>query len=123
MPSRYQKFLIFIFDLCAVTFAWAFSFLLRYNFSIPSQDLFGLYNSIPITLLVNSIAFYFFRIYRPTWRYITLEDLRDLVLTIFFGLLVIALFILMFKLLIPRSVLIIYPCISIILLGEKSYII
>jgi FlaA1/EpsC-like NDP-sugar epimerase len=117
MHSRYQKILIFLFDVSAATFSWIFSFLLRYNFSIPQEDYIGLISTIPSALLVNLFIFYFYRTYRPTWQYISLENIRDLFFAIISSLLIVILFVFLFRHPIPRSVLIIYPSISIIILG------
>ncbi len=55
------------------------AYLLRFEFSIPSQNLVLLYKTLPAIILVKIISFYFFDLYRGMWRYTSISDLFNII--------------------------------------------
>ena len=66
-------------DIVLFTLSYVLSFLLRYDFTLPSLEYLNYINIlIPILLLKVSI-FYFFDLYKGMWRYTSLEDLLNII--------------------------------------------
>ncbi len=55
------------------------AYLLRFEFSIPSQNLALLYKALPVIILVKITSFYFFDLYRGVWRYTSIGDLFNII--------------------------------------------
>lgn len=90
------------------SFAYAFSFLLRFEFSIPEGHSLLLTRTLPFVLLIKLVVFYVNGIYRMVWAYIGLKDLQRIFWTVVFCSGVMGITNLMFlpDLRIPRSILI-----------------
>ena len=71
---------LFVFASCAATVAvsFALAFLLRFDFSVPPEELASFYATLPVLLAVKLVAFYIFRIYGGLWRYVSIADLLKL---------------------------------------------
>jgi FlaA1/EpsC-like NDP-sugar epimerase len=54
------------------------AFLLRYEFSLPQNDLIYLAVAVPIWLLVKGFVFHFLALDRGSWRYVSTFDVRRL---------------------------------------------
>lgn len=65
----------------AVLFALAYwgSFLLRFDFSIPSWQSAVLWRTLPVLVLVQTLVFGVFRLHQGLWRYASVADLRRIV--------------------------------------------
>ena len=119
---NYKIIFILLFDVAASIFSWIFSYLLRYNFNIPSENISPLINAIPIICVVNFLVFYLYKVSRATWRFISIENLRDLIYAVVSSTLIITLIGFMLQWFIPRSVLIIYPALLVIILGGSRFL-
>ena len=78
-PTSFKRFLFFfISDILLFSLSLYLSFLLRFEFTIPSSELSKLTKALPLFLLVKVLCFYTFNNYRIIWRYVSLSDLWKL---------------------------------------------
>lgn len=69
-------------DIVVAIFAWDFAYLLRFNFSIPSDFLYSIYiTSIWVALLQGSV-FVVFGLYRGVWRFASVSDLKRILFAV-----------------------------------------
>jgi FlaA1/EpsC-like NDP-sugar epimerase len=122
MLLNYRKILILFHDVIAVNFIWYFAFLLRYNFYIPSNEVNTFFHSLLVVLPAHLLISYFLGIHRATWRYFSFDNLKNLIVLAIAVTLVTSLIFLMLRLSVPRSVLVIHPILSIIILGGSRYL-
>ncbi len=121
---NYRSALALSHDVCAAIFAWYLAFLLRFNFDIPPEH-FGLMNqNIWLVLMVQTISFLAFGLYRSTWRFASLPDLKRILATIFLAGTILAIIFLSFdgSVRVPRSVLIINPILLTFFMGGSRFI-
>lgn len=118
----FRTFIKFIIDVLLVIGAYIFSFLIRFEFQIPVNEQILIYQSLPIVLLSVLISMITFRVYKGLWEYASIRDLITLFMSVTWGWLV---FVLLIYLLhfhsTPRSVLIIYWFLSLLLLGGVRF--
>jgi len=74
----YKHRLILLADLLAITTSYYFAFLLRFDFSIPSQYLQALFVVTPLFVAVKLPVFFGFRLYQGMWRYTSLYDVYNI---------------------------------------------
>ena len=120
-----NRWIVFLHDLTWIPVAVFAAFWMRFNLStIPHIYLFGaLYLSL-VALPVYASMFWFFGCYRGIWRYASVPDLIRLVKAVVLGALATALvaFLLTRLLVIPRSVLLLYPLLLVLGLGASRII-
>jgi FlaA1/EpsC-like NDP-sugar epimerase len=115
----YSKLLIVIgIDAALITASIYGAYLVRFEFSIPSQYLVLLYKALPLILLVKILSFYFFDLYRGMWRYTSIADLFNIIKASSIGSFLIILFILFMTRFegFSRSIFIIDWCFTILLI-------
>ncbi len=122
MLSKYRKVLILLHDLIAVILIWYFAFLLRYNFYIPPAEILTFFHSVLILAPLHLVVAYFLGLHRATWQYSSLENLQDLTMLAVTVTLLISSIVLMLRLSVPRSVLVMYPILSIASLGGSRFL-
>jgi FlaA1/EpsC-like NDP-sugar epimerase len=114
-----RSILAMLYDLTVASLAWLCAYLLRFNFELPA----GLTKEVWLTLVwvlpLQGIVFWRFGLYRGIWRYASLSDLRRIFWAVAFAAGVIPLLFWMLRLnvILPRSVLIIYPILLMLLMG------
>ena len=120
MPHRWRSAAVFLFDLLSVVIAWVLAHLLSSNFSLISEEgslqiLEGLLLLLPIQALVFRLA----GLYRGIWVYSSLPDLQRLVKAVLYSGLVLASGggLLRSISLVPRTVLVLYPLLLLVLMG------
>jgi FlaA1/EpsC-like NDP-sugar epimerase len=111
-------------DISVAMIAWYLAFLLRFNFDIPSEHFALMKQYIWLVLIVQTILFLIFGLYRSTWRFASLLDLKRILLTIFVAgtILAIVFFIFSSSIRVPRSVLIINPILLTFFMGGSRFI-
>ena len=111
-------------DICAAMIAWYLAFLLRFNFEIPSEHFDLMKQTVWLALAVQTISFVTFGLYRSTWRFVSLLDLKRILSTIFFAAIVLAVIFFAFSgsIRVPRSVLIINPILLVFVMGGSRFI-
>jgi FlaA1/EpsC-like NDP-sugar epimerase len=119
MRPHYLAFtIVFFIDIVVVWLAWWISFWIRFNFEIP-DDFQALALSSSIAMLICfAVGLTSLKVYRQVWRYISLPELRQLAWGVFSSGVLSAVVILMFRFAnFPRSVLLLHPIVSLLLLG------
>ena len=121
---NYRSILALSHDVCAAMFAWYLAFLLRFNFDIPPEHFGLMKQNIWLVLMVQTFLFITLGLYRSTWRFASLLDLKRILLTIFVAgtILAIIFFIFSGSIRIPRSVLIINPILLTFFMGGSRFI-
>ncbi len=76
----YINFLIILgIDIALITASILGAYLVRFEFSIPSQNLALLLKALPVIILVKTASFYYFDLYRGMWRYTSISDLFNII--------------------------------------------
>ena len=116
--------LAFFHDIVASLVAWYIAYLFRFNFEIPIEQSILMTQVIFIITPLNIFLFIGLRLYRGTWRFASLLDLKRifLVITISAFVLVTILFMLGITIRVPRSVLILYPILLISIMGGSRFL-
>ena len=119
-----RNLIVLTHDLLAIIFAWFASYLLRFNFVIPSEHIDFMYNNLVFVLLIQISFFIFFRVFLASWRFSSLNDLINLSFSIAIsGLSLVVFFSISYGFLgIPRSILILNPILLILLMGGSRFL-
>ncbi|MFT0849644.1 nucleoside-diphosphate sugar epimerase/dehydratase [Achromobacter sp. F4_2707] len=106
-----RSFMVFGFDLSAVVVAWLGAFLLRFNMQWPSSYREELFYGAIILMVVQLVACRWAGLYRGMWSFASLPDLRRLIRAVLVsvGAVLVLAFFAKNWLLIPRSVVVLYP--------------
>ncbi|MBA3035357.1 MAG: polysaccharide biosynthesis protein [Desulfobacterium sp.] len=76
----YIHFLIIVLiDIILISTSLYGSYLVRFEFSIPSNFIASLYKLLPAVILIKIISFYFFDLYRGMWRYTGIQDVLNII--------------------------------------------
>lgn len=120
----YRSALALSHDLAASVFAWYAAFLLRFNFEVPAEQNLLMTSSFLVVLLVQSTSFISFGLYRGSWRFASLIDLKRILLAVLLSsvMLVAILFMLFASSRVPRSVLILDPILLMLMMGGSRFI-
>ena len=76
---RNHIFVIFVMDIVLLGIAWYCSFLIRFDFSIPSQFVIVFKRALPLVVITKVISFYLFDLYSGMWRYTSTNDLLNII--------------------------------------------
>ena len=111
-------------DIIAAAFAWYGAYLLRFNFELPSEHSAVVIQTLWVALPLQAIAFVSFGLYRGTWRFASVLDLKRILLTVSVSavVLVAVLFMLSTSFRIPRSVLILDPILLLLMMGGSRFV-
>lgn len=106
-------------DLFMTWLAWVLCFLIRYSIWPDSPVIEFWSAEILAVIIIQGIICFAFNMYRGLWRFASVPDLMNLVKSAGVGILAIALFFFLFNRLngIPRSVLLMYPVVLVLLWG------
>ena len=122
-PNHLLSFCARLHDLVAVCLAWMIAYALRFNFDIPAEHAAIMWQSLFPVLLIQQLSFSVFGLYRGIWRFASLPDLKRILNAVISAALLIATISFMLRgyLVVPRSVLVISPCLSILFLGGSRF--
>jgi FlaA1/EpsC-like NDP-sugar epimerase len=122
-PNHLLSFFARLHDLVAVCLAWVIAYALRFNFDIPAEHAAIMWQSLFPVLLIQLLSFSVFGLYRGIWRFASLPDLKRILNAVISAALLIATIAFMLRgyLVVPRSVLVISPCLSILFLGGSRF--
>jgi FlaA1/EpsC-like NDP-sugar epimerase len=113
-------FVVLAIDILIIILSLYFSYLIRFEFSLPRDELVLLKSLIPLILCVKVFFFYFFGLYGGMWRYTSIDHLMNIIKAVLISFLVIT-FILLFtsKRFIgySRSVFLIDGCLTILFIS------
>lgn len=123
LPGRLLSALAYVHDAVVLCLAWWLSFLLRFNFRVPGEFVLFFVKSLPVVLLIHSLCFHLFGLYRGLWRFASIPDLKRILRAVALAALIAALFSYMVHpaLIIPRSVLLINPMLLILMMGGSRF--
>jgi FlaA1/EpsC-like NDP-sugar epimerase len=103
----YSKLPIILYDVLAIPVAWLLAYWLRFNLSkIPFDVIHNGILPVFILMIIQTICYYKFKVYRGVWRFVSLTDALNIIKSIIFSIVltILLLFITANLYLIPRSV-------------------
>ncbi len=98
---------------------------LRFNLSaVPPEYFSRAVDVIPVVMLVQALAFYWFGMYRGVWRFASIPDLIRILKSVGVGaVLTFGLFFLLYRMAeIPRSIVLLYPLLLLIFLAGPRFL-
>ncbi len=107
-----RSFIILSHDLVAISSAWIFAYIIRFNFEIPFVQIDSMKNNLLFVLLTQIIFLLIFRVHRASWRFSSISDLKRIIVAIFFSSLLISIYFSFFyqqQPVIPRSIILLNP--------------
>jgi len=110
-------------DIIAVLTAWVFAYLLRFNFEIPQEHLDVMIERLWLVVPIQSATFLVFGLYRGTWRFASIPDLKRILFTVLISTAVLGLLFFMAQgdLWVPRSVVIMHPILLLLMMGGSRF--
>jgi FlaA1/EpsC-like NDP-sugar epimerase len=114
-----RRIAIVLHDILVVAAAWFLAYLLRFDFHTQSFAWSSFWYSLPIVVISQALILWLFGLYRGVWRFASILDLWNIIRTAILGLLTALLALFIFNRLdgVPRTVLIAYPVVLVLLLG------
>ena len=111
-------------DALAAAAAWYFAYLLRFNFDLPIEHQIVMLEVLWLVVPIQVIVFVSFGLYKGTWRFASLLDLRRIFFAVTVAIFGISLLLLMFNnaLNVPRSVLALDPILLVLMMGGSRFI-
>ena len=106
-------------DVSAIIFSWFFSYLLRFNFIIPTEHFDFMLSNLLLVVLIHVTFFIILRVFLASWRFSSLNDLIKISFSILLSGTTLAVFFLVsYDLIgIPRSILILNPILLVLVMG------
>lgn len=119
IKKNFRTQLAVLHDFVAAALAWLSAYLLRFNLELPQSFLEESFQTLLWIVPLQGVVFWGMGLYRGIWRYASVNDLKRIVLAVVIASGAIPLIFLMLRLnyVIPRSVLVIYPLLLILLMG------
>jgi len=116
--------LAFLHDFFTVIFSWLLAYSLRFNFTIPDEQIKTMLLAIPAILIISMLTYCFVGLYRAIWRFASIVDLKRIIVSVLLANLILVVFFYMSKEIgiIPRSVLVIHPLLLILSMGGSRFI-
>jgi FlaA1/EpsC-like NDP-sugar epimerase len=123
-PFSLRSALALFHDITVAIFAWYGAFLLRFNFDIPLEQTALIKKTILLVILLEGITSISFGLYRGTWRFASLTDLKRILLSVFISTIIFVLMLLVINTQpnVPRSILILNPILLILMMGGSRII-
>ncbi|MBF0328443.1 MAG: polysaccharide biosynthesis protein [Nitrospirae bacterium] len=79
-PTHIKRTLFFVsVDSVIIAVSLYLCFLLRFEFNIPEHYLDAMLASLPFFIAVKVAALFFFRLYRMTWRFVSINELFNII--------------------------------------------
>ena len=120
MHQTLRSILVFLFDLFAVLIAWFGGMWLRFNFDLPGQYTQKLWLGLGVLLVIHAIACRWAGLYRGMWIFASLPDLKRVLRAVGVSALALVLLLALDRMpgpVIPRSMLVLYPLLLLIVMG------
>ena len=119
IPLLTKRYLIVMHDLSMAMLAWFCAWWIRYNLTFPFPELEICIYTLPVIVVIQSIIFWRFHLYRGMWRFASIPDLWNIFRASILGsmIIMVVLFALFRMEGVPRSIVILYPVLLIIFLG------
>ena len=120
MNNSIRSVLIFFFDLLAVVIAWVGGFLIRFNFTLPGQYTDKVLLGLGMLLLIHALACRWAGLYRGMWIFASLPDLKRVLKAVVVSTIGLFALVAMDRTggpVVPRSVLVLYPLLLLVVMG------
>jgi FlaA1/EpsC-like NDP-sugar epimerase len=110
-------------DIVVASLAWCFAYLLRFNFSLSTEHMDQMLQSLILVVPLQACLFVFFGLYRGVWRFASVNDLKRIMFAVISAtaLATLVLFMLQSGIVIPRSVLILDPILLVMMMGGSRF--
>jgi FlaA1/EpsC-like NDP-sugar epimerase len=79
---HYRRVIVVAVHLSFIVVSYYSAFLLRFDGTIPAEQLTPFLASLPYLVAIRATSFWVFRLYEGLWRYVSLWDLKNIVLSI-----------------------------------------
>lgn len=79
IPLYYRRGLILFAHFAVIILSYLVSFLLRFEFSIPSNEINAFYVGFICLIITKPVVFWFFGLYRGLWAYASMDDLWKII--------------------------------------------
>lgn len=115
----------FLHDFICIPIAWIGAYWLRFNMGeIPEQTLSHAFSMLPWIMLFQTIAFWFFGLYRGVWRFASVPDLIRIIKALALGtsMGMLAIFLIERLEYLPRSVMPLYVLLLLFFLGGSRFV-
>ena len=115
---NYSSWIVLGYDTLAVATAWLFAFAIRFDLHFPKLIALHAVSTLPFVCLAHLSAYYFYKTYRPLWRFSSLPEILRLMKTVVLGcgISFLGLTITRHLVYVPRSSWIIYPLVLVFIL-------
>ncbi|MDD4004290.1 MAG: nucleoside-diphosphate sugar epimerase/dehydratase [Elusimicrobiaceae bacterium] len=121
--SRYNRLIILTADAGSVALSFLLAFLLRFDFHIPAVQMDSMLMAIPLAVGIRIGALEFFEIYKGLSRYASIRELGNILKAVLIAQLGIAALLPFLRPGFPRSILILEPLLTLLLIGGSRYFI
>ncbi len=123
VSTNWRAWLAFGHDVTAAALAWVGVYWLRYNLELHEPQLNDMLQTLAWVLPLQAGIFLAFGLYRGLWRFASLPDLQRIVLAVGLGAVAVPVVVVMLQLtsVVPRSVLILYPPVTILLMAGSRF--
>src|SRR5438552_6261099 len=123
VSTNWRAWLAFGHDVVAAALAWIGLYWLRFNLELHEPQISDVWNTLAWVLPLQAGIFLAFGLYRGLWRFASLPDLQRIVLAVALGAVAIPVVLVMLRLtsIVPRSVLILYPPVLILLMAGSRF--
>lgn len=117
--GKWRSLAVFAFDLCVVVLAWLGAYLLRFNFTVPAEFEAPMWAMVLVLLPVEAVVFRAMGLYRGIWFFSSLPDLLRIFKAVLLSTLLLAAATPLLGMLgvVPRSTLVLYPLLLMMLMG------
>jgi len=119
-----RSLLAFSHDVLASGLAWVVAFFLRFNFEIPQEYVVLMLATLWMVVPLYAFSFVTFSLYRGTWRFASLPELKRIFLAVIITSFAITAILFMWRheTPVPRSILILHPLILIFMMGGSRFL-
>jgi FlaA1/EpsC-like NDP-sugar epimerase len=121
--KNYKSALTLTHDIIAASMAWVAAYLLRFNFEIPQEHMAVMISCLWLVVAIQAAIFIGFGLYRITWRFASVDDLKRIFLTVIISTAIIGLFLFLntSNPRVPRSVIILDPMLLVLTMGGSRF--
>ena len=111
--------LAFLHDVAVAGAAWLAAFWFRFNFDIQTEYLPVMWATVGWVMVLDSLCFWLFGLYRGLWRYASIHDLRLIVIAVGVAAIAFPALVVLIQpaFVVPRSVYVLHPMLLLFFMG------
>lgn len=114
---------VFVFDIWVVALAWFVAFAIRFGMEVPRDFLWAAVRHVGWIVPIYAVLFRRFGLYRGLWRFASLPDVQQMLLAVSLGAVFVAAILGFLRGgLVPLSVLILHPLITLMVMGGCRFV-